>query len=352
MPDQEPSPPNEEEVQYGPPPDLSWMRTNTEWGVRVRPGKAGLKLGALNVGTYAEIPDRWPYDSALPRGAQHRGGVQGLGYSVFEKQEVWADSAAGLYEEAIQRRWASASAIPWPELKPLPDEVERAIGQICTGLSEQSQSAGEATSRWLHRMTYGYHEIKLYLATIVFDCARHSEAFRKRALANGGGLGIEDPGWTARQLLDAENYSEMSVLTHVLHASYLLTLYKWGHRLAPSPAERTLFALAMQDKARHLAYGMEHLRYLLLRRPDRRPEIHLFLDKGEAVLARDAADDALWPAFALLAAGGRERLNEVGPPTIARIRRQIVIEYLRRLDWAGLPERRDRLARAFRAQLD
>ena len=40
-----------------PPLSLGWMQVPTEWGVRVKPGKKGLTLGSLNVGTYGDIPD-------------------------------------------------------------------------------------------------------------------------------------------------------------------------------------------------------------------------------------------------------------------------------------------------------
>src|SRR5512132_895083 len=39
--------------------DLRWMHVPTEWGVRVRPTTKGLTVGAINVGTYAAIPDVW-----------------------------------------------------------------------------------------------------------------------------------------------------------------------------------------------------------------------------------------------------------------------------------------------------
>ena len=42
-------------------------------------------------------------------------GVEGMGYSIFEKQEVWSDACAKLYEEAIQRRWRPATDVPWDD---------------------------------------------------------------------------------------------------------------------------------------------------------------------------------------------------------------------------------------------
>src|SRR2546426_7751151 len=93
--------------------DLSWMKVPTEWGMRVRPGKKGLTVGMLNVSTYADIPDVWPYHSEMPRGASPLAGVPPMGYSIYEKAELWADNAADLYEEAIQRRWRPSTDIAW-----------------------------------------------------------------------------------------------------------------------------------------------------------------------------------------------------------------------------------------------
>ncbi|MEJ2131594.1 MAG: hypothetical protein P8Y95_08260, partial [Gammaproteobacteria bacterium] len=39
-----------------PTPSLDWMGKSREWPTPVVPGKKGLTLGALNVGTYGEIP--------------------------------------------------------------------------------------------------------------------------------------------------------------------------------------------------------------------------------------------------------------------------------------------------------
>src|SRR3990172_3896845 len=56
-------------AQHDWPLDLSWMRVPTEWGIRARVTKRGLTVGALNVGTYGDIPDEWPYQTEMPRGA-------------------------------------------------------------------------------------------------------------------------------------------------------------------------------------------------------------------------------------------------------------------------------------------
>ena len=48
------------------------------------------------------------------------------------------------YEEAVARQWSSARDIPWDELKPLPDDLERAMCQLCTFLTEVEFIAADA----------------------------------------------------------------------------------------------------------------------------------------------------------------------------------------------------------------
>src|SRR5437667_8902038 len=70
--------------------DLSWMKVPTEWGIRVRPGNRGLTVDMLNVGTYADIPDHWPYQPELPRGAYPIPGGAPKGYNIYENAQPGA----------------------------------------------------------------------------------------------------------------------------------------------------------------------------------------------------------------------------------------------------------------------
>ena len=49
-------------------------------------------------------------------------------------------------------------------LQPLPDDLERAICQICTHFSEKAQLEADVLAGWEPELSYGYHEVKLYLA--------------------------------------------------------------------------------------------------------------------------------------------------------------------------------------------
>ena len=93
---------------------LSWMNDSPEWGTRVLPGKRGLTLDAINVGSYGEIPSQSEEMTRMPRGAHHVTGVPRLElYPLSKKEDMWADNAGGLYEEAIQRRWMAHLDVPW-----------------------------------------------------------------------------------------------------------------------------------------------------------------------------------------------------------------------------------------------
>src|SRR5581483_5078173 len=308
--------------------DLRWLQPGTEWGVRAPIGAHGLTLDAINIGSYGVVPAHGAHATQRPRGAAVNADTPGMGISIFEQAEVWSPIAAALYEEAIQRRWSPATEIPWAEITALEPDLEAAICQLCTAISERQLLAADVPAGWEHRISYDFHEVKLFLATQIFDAARHAEAFRKRALANGGGLGRQTPGNVARLIVDAQVFSEMSLLLHVLVSAQTALWLRIGAACAPGLAEYRLFALAQQDLARHLAYGLSHLRFLLEREPGRAAELHRYLDKGEGMIASDLERDAaLGDALAILLGRGRDGA-QAGRRRLAALGERWISEYL------------------------
>ena len=119
-------------------------------------------------------------------------------------------------EAAIRDRWPSATAIPWETLERQPAHIEQAISQLCTNWSEDAHAGFETLAGWLEEISYGYHEVKLYLATVVFDLARHTETFRKRALAGGDvgefvGVGVEGADEAGDEAIGGEVFGEQLV---------------------------------------------------------------------------------------------------------------------------------------------
>ncbi|MCH7718187.1 MAG: hypothetical protein IIB21_01845 [Chloroflexi bacterium] len=330
---------------FPPPLDMSWAKAPTQRGMRPKIGPEGLTLAAVDTESYADVPDHWPYETDAPRGAYVPPDLIGpaASYSIYDKVEVWADNCADLYEEAIRNRWPSATAIPWETLKPLPAHIEQSICQLCTNWSEDGHIGFETISKWLEFISYGYHEVKLYLSTQVFDLARHTETFRKRALANGGALGVQRPGNMHRAISSALKFSELVVDLNVVRTSFTLTiLQRYGDALARSEADREMFRLVSRDLERHLAYGLEHLRYFLLRQPQKRNQVRAWLNRAEMMEGAEMRRNVPFNEALILLLDDNPR---TGTAKLAALRRTQVEEYLDRLAQATVTDQRERLAR-------
>jgi hypothetical protein len=320
--------------------DLRWMHANPDgWGTRPIASPNGLTVGDINVGKYGVIPEHGSsHGSMAPRGAEVPPETPSLGsYGVDDRGTVWADNCAELYEEAVARQWSSTRDIPWDRLQELPEDIERAVCQLCTQLTEVEFIAGDLPAKWLWRINHDFHEVKLFLASQIFDEARHLEVFRKRALANGGGLLQASPGAerVLRVILEASNYTVASSLMHILAEGFVLTLFRHGEFLAPTEVEKKIFRLCMQDEARHVGYGTLHLKRFLQEHPERTEEVHQILDVGEeAMLELSLEPTAVEPRL-ILAGGGVDRMQEGMLKTGFLFQKQ-VREYLHRLQVAGL----------------
>jgi len=320
-----------------PKPRYEWAGKSNQWGTRVKPGKHGLRLGDINVGIYGEIPEQWQDQTRNPRGAIPRKGVPRLGYAIRDKADLWADCAADLYEEAIQRRWAPATDVPWESVEPLNEGLERAICQVCTELCQYANCDIETISNWQHQMAYGYHEVKQYLATASFDGARHFEAFRKRALANGGGLGLEGPGEVNRMILESRGgWTEAVVYLFLLRGTFTLTMLRYLEKHAYNDAEAALYRYTLQDKSRHLRYGLEHLQFAISQQDDTRPMLQQLLFIGERIFARELKDHVLREALAVVFAGGIEEAGSEGMAEYQRMMSDFLETYLATCRWLGV----------------
>jgi hypothetical protein len=303
---------------------LHWFDAKTE-RVRAVPRdpRRGLTYEDTNIGSYGydAVPEllRDRYTMA-PRGSEIWGRLPDLGYTINRKSDVWSGNAARLYEEAKSRRWAPALDVPWGLLEAtrLPDRLEAAVAQLMTTLEEIALVGLEMPSRWVYAL----------------DQARHLEAFRKRALA--GGQGLKRASVAAEQALKeillAETYPAASLSMNLMLGSVLLTLYRFAAATAPTEVERRLFARVIEDKARHVAYGMGHMRYHLAHQPKQAEVLGDYLDRTEHCLFGVLAAPELRSALGVLA--GTER--------VAALMERAVDEVLERYERVGFVGRRDR----------
>ncbi len=338
--------------------DLSWLeRPAAERGLRVVPGKRGLTLEDIATGSYGAIPDETHNRSGRLRGMAPRPDAQ-----VFEKHwrartDSWSESAMLLYEEAVQRQWSSATDIPWQDLPELDEHLELAMSQLCTFLTQVEFIAGDVPGQYAPNISGEYFEVGLFLATQIMDEARHLDVFRKRALANGVGLLQAGPG--AVGLLTAQDFTEMTSTLHLVGEGFVQSMFRMGELFAQSEVDKRMFRLAAQDESRHVAFGVMHMKYVIDTEPERREEIHTYLDRMEGLLGAGSAQAGLTgggatgEALAILLGGGisESQLNE-GYRKLLAIRKRQVNEYMHRLEVVGLGDRRDRMAPGLKLFLD
>jgi len=336
--------------------DLSWLQPREAAQVeRVRPGRRGLTLDEIEAGR--DVPDHTDLSSLRPRGAEGRQNAPRTGQYYMDKSDVWSENARLLYEEAVQRQWSSATDIPWHTVDPLPDDIERAMCQLCTFLTEVEFIAGDTPGQWMPKINPEFYETKLFLLSQIMDEARHLDVFRKRALVNGGGLLSEgQSGASLRIILDAKDFTEMSAIMHVFAEGFVQSLFRTGEYVSYNDAEKTIYRLCAQDESRHLGFGVMHLKYILESQPWRREEIHHYLDQVEGPLSIDitgvgGATPFFDEAIMVLAGGGAKGVD-VGFQRLLAIRRRQINEYMHRLEVAGLGERRERINPFFKPFLD
>jgi hypothetical protein len=338
--------------------DLSWLEAPAaERGVRAVPGKRGLTLEDINVGSYGNPPDMTDNQSGRMRGSAPRKDAQNVAYHWMNKSESWSDSSMMLYEEALQRQWSSATDIPWEEMPELDEDLELAMSQLCTFLTQVEFIAGDVPGKFAPNVSAEHFETGLFLASQIMDEARHLDVFRKRALANGIGLLQAGPG--AIGLLTAQSFVDMTASLHLVGEGFVQSLFRMGELIAHSEVDKKIFRLAAQDESRHVAFGVMHMKHLLDTEPERREEVHTYLDRMEGQVGSTPNQSGLTgggdttEALAILLGGGKsEQQLDEGYRKLMAIRRRQFSEYLHRLEVVGLGDRRERLPARVRAFLD
>lgn len=338
--------------------DLSWLQAGTEQiQVNAENQRRGLTYLDLNKGTYGfdalpELP-RGPRGSA-PRGAAYDVETQAdLSPELNRKSEVWAYKVASFYEEAVSRQWNATTDIPWADLDRYPrsEELEIAFAQLCTFFTEVEMIATDLPAKWAWRMNNQFHEVKHFIASQAMDEARHAEVFRKRALAGGVGLmeALPQAEHSLKAILDGDTYSDASAFMHLLAEGNVLTMFRFSEYISPTPVDKRIFQLVMQDEARHVSYGLQHLKWIIDHTPERKEQLHAALDEAESFTIGQF-DTALLEGMIVLAGKGtkpdqiKRGIEIVGTFQIKQIE-----EYFHRLRRAGFAERIERSK--FRAML-
>jgi hypothetical protein len=330
---------------------LDWLTARETFGTRLDGivGE-GVLLQDIDSGPFAQIPEWSDNMTGRPRGALVRPTAPKVGnYSVRTKGDIWLKNASQLYEEAVQRQWSSAVDIPWETLEELPDGIERAECQLATFLTEVEFVAGDVPGKWISETAPDYYEPRMFLISQIMDEARHLDVFRKRAFANGGGLLMQttNAALSGGAIDSARDVTEMSARLHISGEGLVLSIFRMGERMSYNDAEKAIYRLAASDESRHVAFGVMHLQYLSQTCPERRDEIHSYLDEielglvagagGQNPATRGTPSNA---ALNILLGGGTDpaAMEEGGRIALA-VRQRQVKEYIQRVKVAGLGDR-------------
>jgi len=263
-------------------------------------------------GVVAAPPARW---GLAARGAAVEAGSPEFHFALAERELVWAEDAGALYREAAASQWDPATAIPWQAPRQHPEFVEEALVQVLTYLIENETAALIVPARFCAQVHPHFREVMQLLAIQTADEARHIEVFTRRALLGGRELGLSTGGGQAslQTLVDEPDFALASFLLSVLGEGSFLHLLGFLHLHAPDACTSTIMKLAAQDEARHVAFGMAHLRRHAEHDATLLARLRLAVERRHEALRHTAGLNAeVFDALVLLAAG------EMTPAAIAR----------------------------------
>jgi hypothetical protein len=211
-----------------------------------------------------------------------------------------------MYAQAAAAQWDPAAAVPWGAEFDLPAEVEDAIVQVMTYLIENETAALVVPSRFVAQMHPHFREVMQVLAIQAADEARHIEVFTRRALLKRTEPGVSTAGGQAslKTLVDEPNFAIAAFLLSVLGEGTFLNLLWFLERFAPDPVTAAVCRLAAQDEARHVAFGMSHLREHLRAAPSLQSALMNSVRRRHESLRHTAGLNVeVFDALVLLAAG-------------------------------------------------
>ncbi|MBX5484624.1 MAG: ferritin-like domain-containing protein [Myxococcaceae bacterium] len=286
-----------------------------EAGFALAPSAEGERFTAATVLSAVPFPERAdPHSGFAPRGARVEPGGPRYPFTLTERDRLAPPEVAQLYDQAVAAHWDAARDIPWAKIPRLPRALEAAVAQVMTFLAENELSALYVPARFVPQIHPAYAEVAMFLATQLADEARHIDAFLKRARAGGAGVGISaaTTSHSLLTLLEARDFTEASFLLSVLGEGTFLDLLSFIEKHAPDEATLELARRARRDEARHVHFGLAHLRHALAHDPSLPARFEAVVRERAARIPQKAVPAHVQDALTVLAAG------DVTPSAIAR----------------------------------
>ena len=234
--------------------------------------RAGLPNPAVT-GAVSDHPSRrW---GLAARGALVESNVPEFDFNLVDRAKVWVPDAGHIYTLATAAQWDPATAIPWQAQFESDTEIEDAVVQIMTYLIENETAALMVPSRFIAQLHPHFQEVMQVLAVQAADEARHIEVFSRRARLKRDLLGCSTSGGqeSLKSLIDEPDFAVSSFLLSVLGEGTFLSLLWFLDEYAPDPVTKMVSRLAAQDEARHVAFGIAHIREHLANHPGKREQL-------------------------------------------------------------------------------
>lgn len=297
------------------------------WAGAERAGSAGVD------GVVDHPPAHW---GLAARGARVEAGSPAFDFPLADKDVVWADEVPRLYAQAAAAQWDPATAIPWDVALDHHEEIEDAVVQVMTYLVENEVAALVVPARFLARVHPHFREVLQLLAVQAADEARHIEVFTRRATMRRAAPGLSTHGGQAslKSLVDEPDFALASFLLSVLGEGSFLELLWFLEQHGPDAITRSVARLAAQDEARHVAFGLAHLKRHLGLDPALRGRLAEAVERRHAALAHTAGlNEEVFDALVLVGAGsyapealarGWERVQELVTRMDTRRRSRLV----------------------------
>lgn len=271
------------------------------WRGAAQTGRSDARSGGDAVAAQAQ-----PFWGLAARGAQVEAGAPAFHFRLSDKLQVWTDSAADLYAQAVAAQWNADTDIDWCDAPELPAPVEDAIVQLMTYMVENENAALLVPARFLGQLHPHYRELQAALAIQVADEARHIDVFTRRIRRHGREPALSTAGGQAslKSLLDETDFSVAGFLLSVLGEGTFVHLLQFLQTEAPDPLTRQICRLAARDEARHVALGMSHLLYRLQHEPGFQHQLAQAVEQRFDNLAGTSGlNEEVFDALILIAAG-------------------------------------------------
>jgi TusA-related sulfurtransferase len=257
--------------------------------------------------TSEDPPDRAdPLTGPAPRGARVEPGGPAWPFTLVDEDHVGPPEAAAIYAQGVAAQWDARNDIPWADLPMLDPLIERTVGQIMGFLAENELAALYVPAGFVSRVHPAYVETAQVLAIQMADEARHIEVFLARARARGAGAGVSAAAtsWSLLGLLEATDFTEAEFLLSVLGEGTFLDLLGFVEEHAPDPVTREIARRTRIDEARHVRFGLAHVRHALGRDETLFPRLEAAVRRRASRLAGVGGVPApLQDALTVLAAG-------------------------------------------------